>query len=67
MCDYIYILFVFWFDYTYIDRYIDIRAYGIKSFLALQVWSQAIAGARTIRPQFLARHDNHSAKVTFLY
>ena len=33
------------FDYTYID--INALAQGIKSFLALQVWFQAVAGART--------------------
>ena len=33
------------FDYTYID--INALAQGIKSFLASQVWFQAIAGART--------------------
>ena len=42
--DYIYVLFVR-VDYTYID--INTLAQGIKSFLALQVWFQAIAGART--------------------
>ena len=33
------------FDYTYID--INALAQGIKSFLASQVWIQAVAGART--------------------
>ena len=33
------------FDYTYIG--INTLAQGIKSFLASQVWFQAIAGART--------------------
>ena len=33
------------FDYTYID--INGLAQGIKSFLASQVWFQAVAGART--------------------
>ena len=33
------------FDYTYID--ISALAQGIKSFLASQVWFQAVAGART--------------------
>ena len=33
------------FDYTYID--INALAQGIKSFLASQVWFQAVAGART--------------------
>ena len=33
------------FDYTYID--VNALAQGIKSFLASQVWSQAVAGART--------------------
>ena len=32
-------------DYTYID--VNALAQGIKSFLASQVWFQAIAGART--------------------
>ena len=32
-------------DYTYID--VNARAQGIKSFLASQVWFQAVAGART--------------------
>ena len=33
------------FDYTYID--INTLAEGIKSFLASQVWFQAVGGART--------------------
>ena len=33
------------FDYTHID--INALAHGIKSFLASQVWFQAVAGART--------------------
>ena len=33
------------FDYTYID--INALAQGIKSFLASQVWFQAVAGAWT--------------------
>ena len=41
MYDYIYVLF----DYTYID--INALAQGIKSFLASQVWFQAVVGART--------------------
>ena len=32
-------------DYTYID--INALAHGIKSFLALQIWFQAVAGAQT--------------------
>ena len=32
-------------DYTYID--VNTLAQGIKSFLASQVWFQAVAGART--------------------
>ena len=32
-------------DYTYID--VNALAQGIKSFLASQVWFQAVAGART--------------------
>ena len=43
------------FDYTYID--INALAQGIKSFLALQVWFQAVAGARTCgtdSPQLLS-------------
>ena len=40
----IYCLYV-GFDYTYID--INALAQGIKSFLASQVWFQAVAGART--------------------
>ena len=32
-------------DYTYID--INALAQGIKSFLASQIWFQAVAGART--------------------
>ena len=39
-----YILYV-GFDYTYID--INALAQGIKSFLASQVWFQAVAGAQT--------------------
>ena len=39
-----YILYV-GFDYTYID--INALAQGIKSFLASQVWFQAIDGGRT--------------------
>ena len=34
-----------WFDYTYID--LNVLTQGIKSFLASQVWFQAVAGART--------------------
>ena len=45
MYDYIYVLFVCGVDYTYID--INALAQGIKSFLASQVWFQAVAGART--------------------
>ena len=41
---YIYCLYV-GVDYTYID--INALAQGIKSFLASQVWYQAVAGART--------------------
>ena len=44
MYDYIYVLFVR-VDYTYID--INALTQGIKSFLASQVWFQAVAGART--------------------
>ena len=33
------------FDYTYIDK--NTLSQGIKSFLASQVWFQAVAGART--------------------
>ena len=40
----IYCLYV-GFDYTYID--VNALAQGIKSFLASQVWFQAVAGART--------------------
>ena len=32
-------------DYTYID--VNALAQGIKSFLASQVWFQAVAGAQT--------------------
>ena len=42
MYDYIYVLCV---CHTYID--INALAQGIKSFLASQVWFQAVAGART--------------------
>ena len=45
MYDYIYVLFVCLFDYTYID--INALTQGIKSFLASQVWFQAVAAART--------------------
>ena len=46
MYDYIYVLFVFLVGlYTCID--INALAQGIKSFLASQVWFQAVAGART--------------------
>ena len=44
MTTYMYCVYV-GFDYTYID--INALAQGIKSFLASQVWFQAIAGART--------------------
>ena len=44
MATYMYILYV-GFDYTYTD--ISVLAQGIKSFLASQVWYQAVAGART--------------------
>ena len=43
MTTYMYYLYV-GFDYTYID--INALAQGIKSFLASQVWFQAVAGAR---------------------
>ena len=41
MYDYIYV----WFDYTYID--INALTQGNKSFLASEVWFQAVAGAGT--------------------
>ena len=41
-----------WFDYTYID--INALAQGIKSFLASQVWFQAVAGARIYGTDSLA-------------
>ena len=44
MYDYIYVLFV-GLDYTYID--INALSQGMKSFLASQVWFQAVAGVRT--------------------
>ena len=40
-----YVLMYVGVDYTYID--INALAQGIKSFLASQVWFQAIAGTRT--------------------
>ena len=47
-------------DYTYID--INALEQGIKSFLASQVWFQAVLGLEpvaTIRPQLLVSHANH--------
>ena len=41
----IYVLMYVGVDYTYID--VNALAQGIKSFLASQVWFQAVAGART--------------------
>ena len=53
--DYIYVLFVcrVW---LYMCTYTDINALaqGIKSFLASQVWFQAVAGARTYGTDSLA-------------
>ena len=46
MTIYMYCLYV-GFDYTYIYIYINALAQGIKSFLASQIWFQAVAGART--------------------
>ena len=54
-----YILYV-GFDYTYI--YINALAQGIKSFLASQVWFQAVAGARTYGTD--SPDSNHSATET---
>ena len=48
-------------DYAYID--VNALAQGIKSFLASQVWFQAVAEA-PIRPQLLV---NHSATETSIY
>ena len=45
MYDYIYVLFVCRVDYTYID--INALSQGNKSFLASQVWFQAVAWPRT--------------------
>ena len=42
---YIYVLFVFRVDYTYID--VKALAQAIKFFLASQDWFLAVAGART--------------------
>ena len=53
------------FDYTYID--VNALAQGIKSFLASQVWSQAVAGLERMAPirlQLLVSHANHSATET---
>ena len=47
----IYFLYV-GFDYTYID--INALGQGIQSFLASQVWFQAVAGARTYGTDSLA-------------
>ena len=51
-------------DYTYID--VNALAQGIKSFLASQVWFQAVAKA-PIRPQLLVSLANHSATETCMY
>ena len=45
VCVCMYVLMYVGFYYAYID--INTLALGIKSFLASQVWVQAIAGART--------------------
>ena len=58
MYDYIYVLFVCR-GWLYID--INTLAQGIKSFVASQVWFQAVDGARTYRLQLLVGHANHSA------
>ena len=66
MTTYMYCLYV-GVDYTYID--INALAQGIKSFLASQVWFQAVAGARTYgtdSPKLLVSHANHSATETSL-
>ena len=53
-------------DYTYID--INTLAQGIKSFLASQVWFQAVAGARTYGTDSPSiRHSYHSAAETSMY
>ena len=55
-------------DYTYID--VNALAQAIKSFLASQVWFQAVAGARTYgtdSPALLVSHTNHSATETSMY
>ena len=55
-------------DYTYI--YVNALVQGIKSFLALQVWFQAVAGARTYSTDSpaitIVSHANHSATETSL-
>ena len=53
MYDYIYVLFVGR-SWLYID--VNTLAQGIKSFLASQVWFQAVAGART--------YDTDSPEIT---
>ena len=55
-----------------VNTYIDINtlAQGIKSFLASQVWFQAVAGARTYdidSPKLLVSHTNHSSTKTCMY
>ena len=52
-------------DYTYIG--VNALAQGIKSFLASQIWFQAVAGARTYgtdSPAITSSHANHSATET---
>ena len=52
-------------DYTHID--INALAQGSKSFLASQVWFQAVAGLEPMAPirlQLLVSHANHSATET---
>ena len=57
------------FDYTYI--HINALAQGITSFLASQVWLQAVAGARTYGTDSQTitsqPRSNHSATETSIY
>ena len=62
-----YCLYV-WFDYTYID--INALAQGIKSFLASQVWFQAVAWLRTYGtdlPAITSQHANHICMYICMY
>ena len=56
--------------YVGFDIDINALAQGIKTFLASQVWFQAVDGARTYRtdsPAISASHANHSTTKASLY